>query len=130
MAEIEAAGRSDTVCWRAYDRGLWAAAEAGLTMAAAAGASPVPVREWRQLLWLWRFRELGDRLQGRPEGSLTRVPYGLEAITDRHLVFFPVVDQCVPEIVPGRWRSPAQSLLAGEPKESLLFRRPAAELSL
>ena len=130
VAEINAAGQSYEVCWKAYDRRLCAASDVGLATAVTAGSSGGQVRDWRQLLWLWRFRELGDRLNRRPEGSLTLVPYGLEGITDRHIVLFPVVDEHLPEIVPSRWRSHAERLLGGEPKESILFRSPEADLNL
>jgi len=130
VAETNAAGRSHEVCWRAYDRALFAATDAGLARAVPAGQSSGQVRDWRQILWLWRFRELGDRLNRRPEGGLTLVHYGLEAITDRHIVLFPVIDDRVPGIVPSRWRSHAERLMGGEPSESILFRSPEADLSL
>jgi hypothetical protein len=130
VAEIDAAGQSYEVCWKAYDRRRFAATDVGLTEAVPAESSSGPLRYWRQILWIWRFRELGDRLNGRPAGSLTRVPHGLEAITDRHIVFFPVVDQRLPDILPNRWRSQAQALLPSEPRESILFHPLEADLDL
>ena len=128
VAEIDPSGESDGVSWRAYDRRRFAATEVGLTAALPAESSPKPLHYWRQILWIWRFRELGDRLQGRPAGSLARVLHGLEAITDRHIVFFPVVDQRLPDVLPSRWRAQAERLLAREPRESILFHAPEADL--
>jgi hypothetical protein len=130
VAEIDSARQGHKVYWKAYDRTLLAATDAGIAMAAPAGSSPEPLRYWRQILWMWRFRELGDRFKGRPEGSLTRVPHGLEAITDRHIVFFPVVDQRLPDIFPSRWRDQAARLLAGDQRESILFHAPEADVDL
>ena len=128
VAEVDPAGRGYEVRWRAYDRRRFAATEVGLTEALPAESPHGPLRYWRQILWIWRFRELGDRLQGRPAGSLTRVPHGLEAITDRHIVFFPVVDERLPDILPSRWRAQAQRLIEGELRESILFRAPEGDL--
>jgi hypothetical protein len=130
VAEIDPAEQGHKVSWKAYDRRLFAATEVGLAEALPAGSPSGPLRYWRQILWLWRFRELGDRLQGRPAGSLARVPHGLEAITDRHLVFFPVVDQSLPDVLPSRWRAQAERLLTSEPRESILFHGPEADLDL
>jgi len=130
VAEIDPAGQGYEVRWKACDRRRFTASEVGLAEALPAESSPGPLRYWRQITWLWRFRELGDRLHGRPAGSLSRVPHGLEAISDRHIVFFPVVDQSLPDILPSRWRAQAERLLAREPRESILFHAPEADLDL
>ena len=128
VAEIDPAGQGHEVCWKAYDRRRFAATDVGLKEAVTAESSSGPLRYWRQILWIWRFRELGDRLKGRPAGSLSRVPHGLEAITDRHIVFFPVVDERLPDILPSRWRAQAQRLIEGELRESILFHAPEGDL--